>query len=576
MNHATILIIIYYIVTIILIAIVLNVIQGKKNKRFKDELEKLEREKNLITSKPILSEISKVEDLVKSSKLDQQFKEWHDRYDFIKKKKIPEITDMLIDVDGSLEQMDYRAVVYKLAKVEIEIYKVRTMAESLLKEIRNISVSEEANRKTITGYKATYREQYQAFTKNRNDYGEIAESIELQFETIEQLFEKFEELMDQNDIEGINEVIKTVDGLTKHMKVVLEEVPGLVLIVYTMIPKKSEELRELYKRMTRDGYVLDYLNLEYNLDEIEKKVTAISEKLRVLNLEDSVFEAKTMLEYCDSIYDEFEKEKLSKKAYEEDVIILKQKINKLRKVMHDIFSQISDLKVAYDLSDEDIQELTRLNGELEALNTDYHVLIDHTGNHTFAFSKLASEVEILNNKLLVIQNSLDSILENIGNMKDDEVRARRELEEIKNLLKKAKLKIRDYKLPVIPEHYYVQLKEAAEGIKEIIKELDKKPIAISVLNVRVDTARDLVLKLFHTTNEMMKTAMLAEMAIIYGNRYRGTKPQIEQGLNHAEIMFFNGSYKNALESSINTIELVEPGIYERLLNVYGNEVSVNK
>jgi hypothetical protein len=33
------------------------------------------------------------------------------------------------------------------------------------------------------------------------------------------------------------------------------------------------------------------------------------------------------------------------------------------------------------------------------------------------------------------------------------------------------------------------------------------------LNTRVDTARDLVLKLFNTTNEMVKTSMLAEMAL---------------------------------------------------------------
>ena len=96
-------------------------------------------------------------------------------------------------------------------------------------------------------------------------------------------------------------------------------------------------------------------------------------------------------------------------------------------------------------------------------------------------------------------------------------------------------------------------------------DLDKKPITISILNTRVDTARDLVLKLYNTTNEMIKTAKLAEMAIVYGNRYRSYNQELEHGLNMAESMFFKGDYKKSLEVSINSIEDVEPGIYERLL-----------
>ena len=39
-------------------------------------------------------------------------------------------------------------------------------------------------------------------------------------------------------------------------------------------------------------------------------------------------------------------------------------------------------------------------------------------------------------------------------------------------------------------------KRRLQTILEIIKELDKKPITINVLNTRVDTARDLVLKIY--------------------------------------------------------------------------------
>ena len=153
-------------------------------------------------------------------------------------------------------------------------------------------------------------------------------------------------------------------------------------------------------------------------------------------------------------------------------------------------------------------------------------------------------------------------------MYDDEVRAREQLEEIQELLKQCKGRIRSYKLPIIMNNYFIELSEANEAIQEIIKELGKKPIVIRTLNTRVDTARDLILKLYNTTNEMIKTAQMAEMAIVYGNKFRSSMVEIQAGLSNAEMLFHKGNYKEALEVSIDTIKLVEPDIYEKLLKYY--------
>ena len=165
-------------------------------------------------------------------------------------------------------------------------------------------------------------------------------------------------------------------------------------------------------------------------------------------------------------------------------------------------------------------------------------------------------------------NILNSILDNLGNMRDDEIRARQQLEEIKAILKESKNKIKEYNLPIIPNNYFVELNEAQVAIKEIIKELDKKPITIEVLNTRVDTARDLVLKLFKTTKEMLKSARFAELAIVYGNRYRSEDNDLEKYLTYAEKLFYDGDYQKSLEITINALNKVEKGIYDKLLKLY--------
>ena len=72
----------------------------------------------------------------------------------------------------------------------------------------------------------------------------------------------------------------------------------------------------------------------------------------------------------------------------------------------------------------------------------------------------------------------------------------------------------------------------------------------------------------NTSNELVKTAILAENAIMYGNRYRAKKQYVDDGLNKAELLFIKGEYKKALELSLNTIDIIEPGIYKKLLGLY--------
>ena len=155
-------------------------------------------------------------------------------------------------------------------------------------------------------------------------------------------------------------------------------------------------------------------------------------------------------------------------------------------------------------------------------------------------------------------------------MYEDEVRAREQLDEIQELLKQSKAKIRSYKLPIISNNYFVELQEANEAILEIIKELEKKPIAIKILNTRVDTARDLVLKLFNTTNDMIKTAKLAEYSIVYGNRYRSQNINIDSGLNQAQMLFYKGNYKKSLDVTIATIERIDEYIRKKVVELYEN------
>ncbi len=559
-----------FIVAVVLVIVALNFIQGRKNRKYRKRLEELEIQKNQIDGTPIMPELSKIEAFLKNDKIETLYNHWKNELDDIKKNQIPKITDMILDADYSLSQMDYKSTLYKIAKLEMEIYKVRENSEILLDHIKEITTSEERNRAIITKLKATYRELYQKFNDSKGEYADIADPISLQFENIAKRFEDFERVMENNDYTEVTNIIKAIDEMLKHMTVVIEEVPGIVLMAENVLPKRIKEVSDTYSQMQAANYPLDYLNVEYNIEEANKKISDILDRAKVLNLEDSLFELKVLLDYFDSLFADFDKEKINRNIYEDANKAFKVRLDKMNSLVEDIFKQIDDINKVYHLKEEDMNLLTEVQGELKTLNADYKILLDHTGNNTFAFSKLTKEIETLANRLAVIEDRLDNSLDAIGSMKEDEVRAREQLEEVKGILKESKRMIRDYNFPVIPQSYFVELNEAQAAIKEIVRELDKKPITISVLNTRVDTARDLVLKLFTTTKEMMKTAMFAEMAIVYGNRYRSSYTDLDKYLTNSEVLFYKGEYQKSLELTINALNRVEPGIYEKLLNLYGN------
>ena len=555
----------YYIVSIIVIVIVLNLINKREKKKYQNEIIALERDKNLIISSSILSELNKVEALVNNDKMQETFEDWQKRFKEIKDVEVPKLTDALIEIEDCFNEKKYASLNDKIAKAELEIFYVKTKANFLLDEIKEITLSEERNRETITKLKAKYREIITKYNKNKNDYKEVCAPLELQFEIVDKLFAAFEVAMETNQYEEVGKIVKGIDDLIGNLGVVIEEAPTIILMGKNLIPNKMKDVKSISGRMTSEGFNLDYLNLDYNITESDKKIQDVFARLNVLNVEDSIFELKTILDYFDNIYNDFDKERQARKIFEEYIRKVLVKANKLEKINNGLYRKLDIIKYSYDLTDDDEKVIEIIKQELIQIKKDYNEIVDAHRNKSFAYTRLGKEMEGLNMRLSKTEEKLEVALRSLGSLEEDEQRAHEQLDEIKEILGRAKLKIESYKLPVIPNNYYVQLSEANVAIKEMIKEMNKKPVSIKTLNIRVDTARDLVLKLYNTSNEIVRTAALFEVAVVYGNRYRPVNKNIDNEITKAEGLFYNGEFKKALENTIRAINVVEPGIYKKLM-----------
>lgn len=560
--------IVYYIISIIIIVVVLSLINKKERNKLKKEIESLERDKNLIISASILSELNKVEALVNNDDLKEKYNTWKKRFNEIKEKDLAKITDDINDIDLLFSDKDYKQLKKVIFDCEIKLNNLKTKADFLLDEIKEVTLSEERNRETITKLKAEYRDIIQVYNDDKEGYKIVSKPIELQFENVDKLFIAFENLMEKNEYTEVGKIVKAIADIIANLKAVIEETKPIISLGKNLIPRKIEEIMALEHKMENDGYNLDYLNIEYNKNEVEKKIADIFQRLNVLNLEDSLFELKTMYDYFDSLFSDFEKEKIARKVFEEYSRNIILKSAKLEKINNELLKKLDDIKYSYDLSEDEVSVIFEIRDDLLTIRETCDRLIDMHRGKTISYIKLAKEVEMLNVRLTKTEEKLNVALRTLGSLKDDEKRAREQLEEIKLILFNTKEKVRTFKLPVIPKNYYVELSEAMQAIEIMSNELDQRPLSIKILNTRVDTARDLVLKVYNTINETIKTAKMAEAAILYGNRYRVTNKEVDFGLTKAENAFYKGNFKNSLENAISAINVIEPGIHKRLMEEY--------
>lgn len=553
MDNTMSLIILIILALLFLIGAIVLIISKKEKSKYKNEIKNLDIEKNHLIGVPILSELSKVKELVKTDNLKDKLDYWDNEFKDIKENRIDTLNDLITDADFLLDRKDYKGAIKKIAYIEIELEELKNKTRILLDEIKVITTSEERNRSIITKLKIVYREIQNKYERTSKDYGEVGEYIVKEFNLIDKKIQSFEKAMDNNDYILVEKIVEELETKINTLKKVVDESPSIILMATTLVNNKIDEVNTMYYRMQRDGYPLDYLNIEYNIKEIRKKCQDIIENLKKFIIGDSSLELKTMLDYLNSIFVSFDKEKESKDVFRENCKTLKYKLESINKVVYDIYIQMDDIKKTYDLKDEEINKFSVLNKGLEQINEDYKVLIEQSKMHTFAYSKLVEELDGLERKLTRLQDDLDFRLQSITSMQDDENRAKEQLETIQNLLKQSKNKIRDNKIPVIPNSYFIELKEAQDAIREIIKELNKKPIVIKILNIRVDTARDLVFKIYNKTNDMVKLVNLNEKLIVYANRYCATSKEFENQIEEACELFNKGQYKQSLDIVINAL-----------------------
>jgi septation ring formation regulator, ezrA len=516
----------------------------RKDKKLKQKIiEELDYNKNILDTYPIENELVKVETLIKNEKLEEQYKIWQERFKKIKDENVVNLNEIVLKLDT--QNVENFNELKEDAKREL--YKAKFLLSKLLEEIEDVNMSEEKYRTLIIKLKTKYRELNDYYEAHKKEYGELENVVEMQFENIEKRFQIFEEFMETNDYSEVIHIVKSIDLMLEHMQDVVKKLPDLVIVAHKIIPLKIEELTNIYEKMILDNYNLKELNVTTNLENALKSTNELVEKVKGLNFKDVEVEFEAIVEYLDDLFKVFETEQIARKEYSKLKILFEKKLIKTNKIVSSVYKELDSIRSMYNLKAEEIDSLNVVKTRLMEVNDNYKKIITDLKSQETNFLTANKELIDVNSILIELSDDLDKLLKSLGNMYEDEQRAREQLNEIEKLLRDSKGILNKYNFPSVNKELFIEIKEANEAVYEVIKELKEKPIKINTLNTRVDTARDLALKVYTHVNDMLKKMEVIEELIVFANKYRSESEIISDNLNKASNFFFQGNYNKSLD-----------------------------
>lgn len=563
MNNPKLIIMIVCVIAVVLVFVIAILSIKLRKKNMLKKVNNLDIMRNEILSIPILNEIDKVKEFAKGEQLGEKIQYYSDAYNNLKESSFKEIEDSINDLEFLANGNKKNEFNEKYNLTEIELSKNRYLINHMIEELKELTSYEDKYRSIVIKLKNKYRILLREFENNKDLYGIFVDTISMQFENIEKRFSDFETVINENLYNEVVLVVHSLEGMIEHIGAVVLELPDILVLVNDLIPSRLKELNHLRQTMLEDGFTLNFMNLDYNEKEIERIENDIVDRSKVLNIDNSLIELKTILEFLDSLFKDIEIEKVYKKDLDVTMGSFNDRMSNVKKTLNDMNSQLDDLKSLYGLKEEDLKELYDLELKYDELVKSYRNLIKKIKKQEASYGKFNMDLNELGISLKQIEDNLDLTLQSLGSMQDDEERARDQLESVQELLKTCKRSIQSIKIPVVANNYFVELSEANEAILEIIKELEKKPIIIKTLNTRVDTARDLVFKLYNTTKNIVNNAYFAENLIVYANRYRNDN-EMSKVLNKAEIMFYKGNYEGTVKMILDILDKFEPGIKNKI------------
>nr|WP_295969846.1 septation ring formation regulator EzrA [uncultured Bacillus sp.] len=533
-------------------------------KKYYKESDRLEKWKLDIHSRPVIEEMQKVKQLNMNGQTEEHFEKWRHDWDEIITVKLPDLEELLFDAEEYIDKYRFK----KAKAVQLEIEKVLSETEdkikTILNELHELVGSEEKNRNEIEELKEIYRESKKKLLAHRHSFGKSEKYLEQRLDEVTEKFAQFNEKTTEGNYLDAREVVLSIRGELEKIKSDMELIPDLLVECHSTLPFQLSELKEGFKEMMTQGYILDHIQVAEKTEDISQELEACLTRVETADLNGIPEKINAWKETIDELYDLLENEVLARQKIGQTDKEILSKLRAAKVDNHDLKKEIVQIQQSYHLEEADIRAIEKLEKRVDELFRRFELLEHKVNGNTAAYSHLNDELLEVKETIEMISGEQTTLAERLHALRKDELTAREKVKDLNKRMTESIRTISNSNIPGVSLEYKYLVKDAQESIQNVMAKLDEKPLNIPVVQQYLEVALLTADKVVSITDEMIETAKLVEKVIQYGNRYRSRYPSVNQGLTEAEKSFRRYNYKEALEQAAASIEEIEPGAIEKI------------
>lgn len=554
-------------IVLLLIMLIVMIRKGHK-KRLKKELDDLYVRFNDVKTVPIAFKLSKAQIMAKRNKdTSESVAEYYRRYEETEK-HISELQEQLNDVEDSLNTTSYKEALQSLQAVAENMSDCEKEIKDIDVFLEAFSKKEDEQRDYSVKLKEKYRVVKSTIDKNSQLLSIAYEGFVNKLKECEELFSASEEAMMSSEYGLAQDDLEKIEKILEDIKTNANAVPTLVKDTKGVIPLMLDETKRELALTKQRGVYTDHLQIEERIEEIERSLSSDVKNIMEANTEGvkkNVAHAKDVINELNEILAD------ENKAYRQ----AKETNDKAYEHLADMEKVENYVRVAYE-KDSDRYGLSIVSDTLDQIKENIAV-------YRQQYTDISADLSAADRPSAALLESADDLYEHIENDKkalyayksiidkstDGEQRAISQLTKLQLVVCEVEAKLAEYSLPAIDDSYKDDLARAHGYIDRLRSELEIIPIDVDKLNELLAEAIDFIYKFYNNINNVVGMGVMVENAIVFGNRYRSTYPEIDRELSKAEFQYLNGEYTKALKTAITCMETLFPeSIDEKIMENY--------
>ncbi|MCI6329793.1 MAG: septation ring formation regulator EzrA [Erysipelotrichaceae bacterium] len=477
----------------------------------------------------------------------KKFKEVRDKHDAKAQSTINHLKD-LRDEKGLNAKRLKEEIIDAKALIDAFDREVNDLNSELLSVVK----PEEDCRQISLTHKERFRRIKQEYFAKQNNLSLVSESFEQTFGLIDSLFDQFDKLVECANYDDANLMLPKIDKILDEISNDMSKLPNLCTMVTTYIPDKISSLENAFEIMQRDHFPLEHLCVKSAIREMKDEVNVYTTKIKRFDLKNVDEELNNIVSRIDEFITLFDDEKKARQEFESNNESIYSMVTTIERRFIKLCNTIPEVQKIYVVNDVQQTNINNIHNSINRLGALKRSLDTYIHSATKQpYSMLVSKMRELKTASDEVIASMDDFMKYIASLKNDSEEAFKhvyegfyKVKEIERTLRKIDIEKIDAKYHEVVERYYDYLKEVNVLLKT-------KPINVEKINNDIVEMTKIENEYFGkgligSTYNMM---VLATNSIVYANRDRGNFADINDLINQAENMYYEGEFEQSYRVS---------------------------